>query len=280
MDHFRKNNMRKRFGQHFLTDNTVIHRIIEAFAPVNGQRIIEIGAGRGALTDVLIAHLNNTRITVIELDRNLASYLKQRYQKKSVNILAMDILDLNLCTLPEQTNINITGTNDIRPSDHNLRLLGNLPYNISTPLIFHLIKQLDTIQDMLFMVQKEVALRLAAKPGNKTYGRLSVMTRKALDCDMLFDVMPDAFCPPPKVISTVIRLTKKKSSLKPANLKIFNDVVNAAFSQRRKKLPNALANLAQPKHFEHANINVAERAENLSVEQYIALADAINCMPN
>lgn len=269
--------MRKRFGQHFLTDRTILQQIITAFSPANGQKIIEIGAGQGALTDAIIAKLDNTPITAIELDKDLAAYLKKRYADKFVEVIQMDILDANLHELTNRIDTNIAIDNNTKPATHthHLRLIGNLPYNISTPLIFHLLKQLSTIQDMLFMVQKEVALRLVAEPGNKQYGRLSVMTNIAVDCKMLFDVPPQAFHPPPKVNSTVIHITPKKTPLQPINYTIFNDVIIAAFSQRRKILCNSLAKLAQEQHFQHANVNPQLRAEVLSVQQYVALSDAI-----
>lgn len=270
---------RKRFAQHFLTDPTVVTRLIGAFAATRQQRIVEIGPGRGVMTDALVNSLNasntktaneqTTPITALELDRDLAQHLTNRYSPDLVKVVQGDVLQVKLGELLAED----TATANTAASQ--FRLIGNLPYNISTPLIFHLLNQLEYIQDMLFMFQKEVVLRLAAQPGNKNYGRLSVMTALLLDTEPLFDIPPQAFYPPPKVDSTVARLTPKKSPLKPRNQKIFAEVVATAFSQRRKTLRNALASIAQPEHFIAADIDSKLRAENLSVEQYIALADAL-----
>ena len=254
---------RKRFGQHFLTDHAILNRIVSAFGAAHGQRIVEIGPGQGALTDALVEKA--AHITAIEIDRDLAARLEQRYPPHQVTLIRADILAFNL--------------GDVVPADAppaRLRLIGNLPYNISTPLIFHLLEQVEHIQDMLFMLQKEVALRLAARPGNKNYGRLSVMTAMELDCEPLFEVPPHAFSPPPKVHSTVLRLTPKKHPLTARNRRIFNAVVRAAFGQRRKTLRNSLAALVQSEQFARAAIDPTLRAEALSVEQYIALADVIS----
>lgn len=290
---------RKRFGQHFLTDVAVLDRIVAAFAPARGQRILEIGAGRGALTEALLRALpatdsdstarveNAARVAVVELDRELAHRLQQRYSRAQVRVISGDALRLTLADLNAAADSNSNsnpdslqqhaggGQNRAASSCVRWRVLGNLPYNISTPLIFHLLRQLDAIQDMLFMLQQEVAQRLAAAPGGRQYGRLSVMAALAVDCELLFAVPPHAFHPPPQVQSTVLRLTPKKHPLQPRNPKIFQAVLAAAFCQRRKTLRNALAEWAQAEHFRAADINPQLRAETLSVHQYIALADAI-----
>lgn len=268
-----KQRPRKRFGQHFLTDPSFRHRLVSAFGHGDGGQILEIGPGRGALTDLLVADApaatvaaeKVAHVTVVELDRDLAQQLQRRYPPERVTVIQADILRFNLAdAIP-------AGAPSAR-----LRLIGNLPYNISTPLIFHLLGQVAHIQDMLFTLQKEVALRLAARPGDKNYGRLSVMTALDLDCEALFDIPPHAFDPPPKVDSTALRLTPKKRPLTARNRPVFNAVVAAAFGQRRKTLRNSLAALAQREHFARASIDPSLRAEALSVEQYIALADAVS----
>jgi len=254
---------RKRFGQHFLTDHSILNRIVSALGPKPGQQILEIGPGLGALTNVLLEKVS--RLTVVELDRDLAQRLVRRYSPERVSVIQADILSFNL--------------GDAIAAGHpngQVRLIGNLPYNISTPLIFHLLEQIDCIADMLFMLQREVAMRLAAEPGNRNYGRLTVMAAMALDCEPLFNVPPEAFDPPPKVDSTVLRLIPKPQPLVVRDRKLFNNVVAAAFSQRRKTLRNALKALVQPEHFTVANIDPGLRAEALSVHQFITLADSIS----
>ena len=266
----KKQSPRKRFGQHFLTDQSVLNRIVAALDSENdfaGQpQVVEIGPGRGALTDGLVAALQKkeANLIVVEIDRDLVARLRQRYPPQLVKVIQADILRFDLRDAIAADNPHAR-----------LQLLGNLPYNISTPLIFHLLAQVEHIHDMLFMLQKEVALRLCAQPGNKNYGRLSVMAAVELDCEPLFDIPPEAFDPPPKVDSTLLRLRPKKQPLKPRDRALFNAVVAAAFSQRRKTLRNALAKLVCEAHFIRAEVDAALRAEALSVEQYLALADAI-----
>ena len=264
-----KQSPRKRFGQHFLTDQSVLNRTVAALDSENnfaGQpQVVEIGPGRGALTDGLAAVLGekDASLIVVEIDRDLVTRLRQRYPPNLVKVIQADILRFDL-------------RDAMADNRHaRLQLVGNLPYNISTPLIFHLLAQVGHIHDMLFMLQKEVALRLCAQPGNKRYGRLSVMTAVELDCEPLFDIPPQAFDPPPKVDSTLLRLRPKKQPLKPRKHAVFNAVVAAAFSQRRKTLRNALAKLACEAHFIGAEVDPTLRAEALSVEQYIKLADAV-----
>ncbi|MDD9874206.1 MAG: 16S rRNA (adenine(1518)-N(6)/adenine(1519)-N(6))-dimethyltransferase RsmA [Gammaproteobacteria bacterium] len=255
---------RKRLGQHFLTDRAVVGRLVSAFAPAPGQRIVEIGPGRGALTGALlecVAHL-----TVVELDRGLAQLLQKRYPPHRVTVIHADILDFNLSDAAPA---------DVDAGAPRLRLIGNLPYNISTPLIFHLLEQIEWIEDMQFMLQKEVAQRLCAAPGGRNYGRLSVMAAMQIHCAPLFEVPPQAFHPPPKVDSTALRLAPKTPPLQARDRRMFSAVVAAAFAQRRKTLRNALAALAGREHFARAGVDPALRAEALSVEQYIALADAV-----
>ena len=262
-----KHRPRKRFGQHFLNDGAVLNRLVSAFEPAAGQRIVEIGPGLGALTDVLVGRAAGAAVTVVELDRDLAQRLRRRYSPRRVRVVRADILGFDLGGVAAA---------EAEGCGARLRLIGNLPYNISTPLIFRLLEQVEHIQDMLFMLQREVALRLCAVPGNKNYGRLSVMAGLQLDCEPLFDVPPQAFDPPPKVNSTALRLTPKKRPLLPRDRRLFEALVATAFSQRRKTLRNSLAALAQNDHFTRANINPTLRAETLSVAQYVALADVIS----
>ena len=259
-----KHRARKRFGQHFLLDGSVLQRMLAAFAPLAGQRILEIGPGLGALTDALVAHpaRSDFSLSAVEFDRDLVRRLRARYSLEQIQIIHADILNFDLAEIVDDSRTK-------------LRIIGNLPYNISTPLIFHLLAQVAEIDDMMFMLQREVALRLAAAPASKNYGRLSVMASLHLDCEMLFDVPPQAFSPPPKVMSTVLRLTPKKNPLRVGNRQVFNAVVAAAFSQRRKTLRNALSQLAQSEHFITAGISSNLRAEALSVQDYIALADVL-----
>jgi len=249
---------RKRFGQHFLIDQQILQRIASSFAPQATQNLVEIGPGLGALTDALLERVEH--VTVIELDRDLATMLKQRFDSNQLTIQQMDILS---CRLEDLERIY---------PDQKFRLVGNLPYNISTPLIFHLLQQIELIEDMLFMLQKEVAIRLAAKPGGKHYGRLTVMTALQLDATCLFDVPATAFDPPPKVESTVIRLKPKKQRMDFHQAQV-NQLVTAAFAQRRKTLRNALSKLVTIKQIEAAGIDPGARAETVSPEGFVKLSD-------
>lgn len=256
---------RKRFGQHFLTDQRVLTNIVNVFAPRNGQNLVEIGPGLGALTHPLLDRVE--RLTVIELDRDLAARLQQRYPPERLTVCQMDVLDADLSTIER-----------VDP-EKKLRLIGNLPYNISTPLIFHLLAQRHQIEDMVFMVQREVAMRLAASPGSKQYGRLSVMTSLSLQTECLFDVPPTAFEPPPKVDSTVIRLVPREESVAPEQLAVISKVVAAAFQQRRKTLRNALSGLVTDAMFDEADVLPSLRAEALAPAAFIALAAAVEKQP-
>jgi len=249
---------RKRFGQHFLIDQQTLQRIASSFAPKATQNLVEIGPGLGALTDVLLDRVEH--VTVIELDRDLATLLNQRYDSSRLTVRQMDVLSCRLEDLERSS------------PEQKFRIVGNLPYNISTPLIFHLLQQIELIDDMLFMLQKEVAIRLAAEPGGKHYGRLTVMTALQLDATCLFDVPATAFDPPPKVESTVIRLKPKIQKLD-FNLEQVGQLVTAAFAQRRKTLRNALARLVTVEQFEAAGIDPGARAETISPELFVELSN-------
>lgn len=250
---------RKRFGQNFLHDPMVIRRIIDTIHPLAGERVVEIGPGLGALTCPLLAVTGS--LDVIELDRDLIPLL----QKKCAGIGTLHVCNLDVLRFDFRELANGT----------TLRIVGNLPYNISTPLIFHLLKQLDVIQDMHFMVQKEVAERLAAAPASEHYGRLSVMVQLHCSVDLLFGVGPGAFNPPPKVDSTVIRLTPhREQPVKVTDADGFAALVNRAFSQRRKTLRNALKDWISAESMLSLGIDPGRRPETITLQEFAALSNA------
>ncbi|WP_027016524.1 16S rRNA (adenine(1518)-N(6)/adenine(1519)-N(6))-dimethyltransferase RsmA [Comamonas composti] len=247
---------RKRFGQNFLTDGGIIDAIVRAIAPEAGQPMVEIGPGLMALTQPLVERLG--RLTVIELDRDLALRLKLR---PDLDVVESDVLKVDFRALAQRLGVP------------RLRVVGNLPYNISSPILFHLLEQVDVIQDQHFMLQKEVIDRMVAKPATAAYGRLTVMLqwRYAMQ-DVLF-VPPGSFNPPPKVDSAVVRMLPRAQ---PAELdaKLLEELVQVAFSQRRKILRNTLGRWLEGKGFE-GEFDLQRRAEEVSVAEYEALAAAI-----
>jgi 16S rRNA (adenine1518-N6/adenine1519-N6)-dimethyltransferase len=247
---------RKRFGQNFLQDKNIIQKIINAIAPKKGDHIVEIGPGLGALTTQLLPILKT--MDVIELDRDLIPKLQAKCKDLGqLNIHQADVLKF-----------------DFKKLDDHLRIVGNLPYNISTPLIFHLLKQLDGILDMHFMLQKEVVERLAATPSNKNYGRLSVMVQYFCQVTKLFAVTPRAFYPVPKVESALVRLIPhKKVSLLARNTTLLEKVVKTAFSQRRKTIQNSLKALITQQQLIELNIDPKLRAEQLSVDDFVKISN-------
>lgn len=251
---------RKRFGQNFLHDQQVIDRIVASIAPRSSDVLLEIGPGQGALTRPLVE--SGAEIHVIEIDRDLVAALQQRFAGvDNITIHSCDALKTNFST--------ITGN---RP----FRLVGNLPYNISTPLIFHLLQWHQLVIDMHFMLQKEVVERMAAGPGSKRYGRLSVMTQFLCQVTPLFDVQAESFSPAPKVCSSIVRLTPLSAppfDTGPAGQ--LEKVVAAAFSQRRKTLRNSLRGLVDAGQILAAGIDPGQRAEQLSLSQFAALARAL-----
>ena len=272
---------RKRFGQHFLTDENVLERIVNVFHPADNELVLEIGLGAGALTERLLDRISH--LTVVELDRDLAATLSEKYDSDQLTIVQADILNFEIasvfnCSEPAGDALPVIADDLNVQTRNKVRIIGNLPYNISTPLLFHLLKSVEHIQDMVFMLQKEVAQRLSAAPGSKIYGRLSVMAALELDCQCLFDVPPQAFEPPPKVESTVIRLTPTPLSRAASRLihdRIrLNEIVKLAFSQRRKTLRNSLQQLVSDAQFENARVDSSKRAENLTVDQFIQLSNA------
>ena len=258
---------RKSLGQHFLRDANIIARIVDAVGDANGDggHILEIGPGRGALTAALLPRAD--RLTAVELDRELAARLAKNFTDPKLTIICRDILKFNL-----------RDCNRAHPTEK-LRIVGNLPYQITTPLIFHLLAQLEHIVDMHFMVQREVARRLCAYAGDTNYGRLSAMTALALNIEFLFDVSPAAFNPRPKVHSTVLRLTPKQNPLRVRDSAQLEKIVRAAFQQRRKTLRNALAGLVAAHQFDRAGVDPNLRPQQLTPQHYIALADAVAAAP-
>lgn len=251
---------RKRFGQNFLVDKQVIERICDTIAPVEGELLIEIGPGRAAITRPLLDR-GATLITV-ELDRDLAQDLEREFETFSaLRIHQGDALDTEFGVLAQG-----------RP----YRLLGNLPYNISTPLIFHVLSQDAAPIDMHFMLQKEVVERMAAAPGNRAYGRLGVMCQNLCTIDYLFDIGPAAFNPAPKVTSAFVRLIPRSEPLSGKSLlSDFANVVRQAFSKRRKTLHNSLSGMLSDKQISAAGSDPGQRAEQLSVTDFVRLAEQI-----
>lgn len=245
---------KKKFGQNFLQDPSVIERIILAFNPRKEECVYEIGPGQGALTDHLVDYTDN--LNLIEIDNDLVPLLRNKFRDKdNVTIHHQDALlwDIN--------------QNDIR-------IIGNLPYNISTPLLIKFLYQSSKISDMVFMLQKEVVKRICAPVGIKAYGRLSVMLQYAFDCEELFVVPPEAFYPRPKVDSQIIRLTRKKEIQKVV-LEDLESLVKQSFAQRRKTIKNNLKSLISEQQLIALGIDPKARPEQLSVEQFITLSNSL-----
>jgi 16S rRNA (adenine1518-N6/adenine1519-N6)-dimethyltransferase len=254
---------KRRFGQNFLQDQNIVKKIITAIAPKKGQHMVEIGPGLGALTRELLPILKV--MEVIELDRDLIPKLQNACTNLGqLNIHQADVLQFDFKKLLRAT----------RRAPGQLRIVGNLPYNISTPLIFHLLKQIDCISDMHFMLQQEVVDRLAAQPGSKTYGRLSVMVQYFCQVTKLFTVPPGAFYPAPKVYSAFVRLIPhKKISLPVTDSDMLEKVVKQAFNQRRKTIQNSLKKLISSEQLINLNINPKLRPEQLTVEDFVKICN-------
>ena len=249
---------RKRFGQHFLIDHGIIEAIVRAIAPTPTDHVVEIGPGQRALTDGLSQIAG--RLSVIEIDRDLVGALRSTYADKShVTVIEADALSQDFSAIGPQ-----------------LRVVGNLPYNISTPLLFHLLEHENVIHDMHFMLQKEVVDRIAANPCEKAYGRLSVMIGCSLTAEALFDVPPDAFNPPPKVQSAVVRLVPKPANERLGQSPCFNELVKQAFSMRRKTLRNSLRDWLSAQDIESFGIDPTRRTETLSVQEFDTLAQWVH----
>lgn len=249
---------RKRFGQHFLEDPDVIDAIVRAIAPTRGDTLVEIGPGLGAITGPLAGLAGE--LHCIELDRDLAASLKDRFAGHDrVTVHEADALGF-----------------DYRGLGNELRIVGNLPYNISTPLLFALLEQRDVVVDMHFMLQKEVVDRMAASPGSKAYGRLGIMLGCYLDVQPLFDVDRRSFDPPPAVTSAVVRLTPlPPGSRRIDDAAILGRVVATAFSQRRKTLRNALGKLFTVAELTELGVDPGARPETLTIDEFVALANYV-----
>ena len=248
---------RKRFGQHFLTDRAVIAGIVRAIAPVAGDRMVEIGPGRAALTEQLLAHLPG--LTAIEIDRDLAQRLRSRYAADRLNLIVADALSFDYGAL------SAAGP---------LRLVGNLPYNISSPLLVHLIGFRAQVLDQHFMLQKEVVERIVAAPGHSAFSRLSVMLQAFYDVELLFEVPPEAFDPPPKVESAVLRMLPHPGG-GACEFGSLEAVVARAFAQRRKMLRSTLIPWLEQKGVGTDSLDPTARAEDVPVRTYIDLAIAL-----
>jgi 16S rRNA (adenine1518-N6/adenine1519-N6)-dimethyltransferase len=248
---------RKRFGQNFLTDNNVLHNIIDAIAPRRGQAMVEIGPGLAAMTALLLKELEHMH--VVELDRDLVARLEKSYPRERLTVHAGDALKFDFASIPV-------------PAGQKLRVVGNLPYNISSPLLFHLAQYAPQVQDQHFMLQKEVVERMVAEPGSKTYGRLSVMLQWLYDMELMFVVPPTAFDPPPQVDSAIVRMVPRAQPLAVDRARL-EAVVQKAFSQRRKVIRNCLAGMFTEAQLVEAGIDPGARPETVSLEQYVALAN-------
>lgn len=246
---------RKRFGQNFLYDRHWIERIAKAVNATEGDDIVEIGPGQAALTRELIAGAGKVR--AVEIDRDLAAWLKETFPE-SLSLIEADALTLDWTQVAKNDN---------------LRVVGNLPYNISSPLLFKLLEAADHVKDQHFMLQKEVVERMVAQHGSKTYGRLSVMLQWRYRMQKLFDVPPGAFNPPPKVMSSVVRMIPKaKEEVPSVDFELFSSVVANAFSQRRKTIRNALSALLSAEEIAACDVDPGARAEALPLDAFVRLA--------
>lgn len=250
---------KKRFGQHFLHDRNIVAKMLRALSLQTSDRVVEIGPGLGALTFPLLEQL--PRLDVVEIDRDVIAWWQQQPQAQGkLHLHAQDALQLDLANL--------------RAADEPLRIVGNLPYNISTPLIFHFLQQRVHIRDMLFMLQKEVVDRITAEPDSRDYGRLAVMVQYFCDTHYLLHIGPGAFSPPPKVDSAVVYLKPWATLPHVAhNPEHFAAVVAQAFAQRRKTLRNTLKGMISPEQMESIGIDPQRRAETLSVADFVRLAN-------
>lgn len=250
---------RKRFGQNFLHDRHWIERIVRSIDPQPGETIVEIGPGQAALTREVIARAGHE--TAVEIDRDLAAFLREQFPETSLSLIEADALTLDW--------------KNVLPGER-LRIIGNLPYNISSPLLFKLMEAAERTIDQHFMLQREVVDRMVAEPGSKTYGRLSVMLQYRYQMVKLFDVPPGAFTPAPKVVSSIVRMVPRAvQTLPQVDLTLLGDVVAAAFQQRRKTLRNSLSAFAPAGLIEEAGIDPGARAETLSVADFVRLCSLI-----
>lgn len=252
---------RKRFGQNFLKDAGIIDRILRSIHAVSSDHLLEIGPGQGALTEGLLA--SDARLDVIELDQDLIPLLKLKFGLNPLFTLHQgDALKFDIGALVK--------------ADEKLRVVGNLPYNISTPLIFHLLSYHHAIHDMHFMLQKEVVERMAAEPGSGDWGRLTIMVQYFCQVEHLFNVPPECFTPAPKVDSAIVRLTPHQTLPYPAkDHQLLELLVREAFNQRRKTLRNTLKRLLSVEEIESVNVDSSLRPEQISLAEFVRLADQL-----
>lgn len=252
---------RKRFGQNFLKDQHIIDRIIQTIHPLDSDHLVEIGPGQGALTKQLAA--SGARLDCIELDRDLAAHLNNSYKDAdTVTIYQQDVLKFDLRQLTEQPQ--------------SLRIIGNLPFNISTPVLFYLLKSHALIKDMTFMLQLEVVQRMTAKPGQKNYGRLGIMLQYFCELEHEFNVPSAAFFPKPKVSSAIVRLRPhRQMPVTARDVDCLQTVVRTAFTQRRKTLKNSLKAIVSEEVLNQLPLDTGLRPENLSLADYVLISDAI-----
>ena len=249
---------RKRFGQHFLVDRSVVQQIVEVIAPLPDDNMIEIGPGMGAMTNPLLEELKT--LCVIELDKDLVQSLQSNPQ---LRVISADVLNVNF---------NELATKLAQTEFKKLRIVGNLPYNISTPILFHLLNFVEIVKDQHFMLQKEVVQRMVAEPSTSDYGRLSVMLQWRYEMTSMLDVEPEAFNPPPRVRSAIIRMTPRSD---PPQLEfgVFQSLVQVAFSQRRKLLRHSLGRWLEERQY-GGSFDLKRRAEEVGVDEFVALAQS------
>lgn len=250
---------RKRFGQNFLTDQGVLHDIIRVIAPQADDTMVEIGPGLAAMTQLLLQTLKHMH--VVEIDRDLVARLKKTFSAERLTIHQGDALAFDFAAIPV-------------PAGQKLRIVGNLPYNISTPILFHLAQFAPLVRDQHFMLQKEVVERMAAEPGSKVYGRLSVMLQWRYDMEMMMIVPPSAFDPPPQVDSAIVRMVPLAQPLACDGAKL-EQVVTTAFAQRRKVLRNCLGGLFGENELIDAGVDPQARAETVPLEAFVELANRL-----
>lgn len=252
---------RKRFGQNFLHDNNIIQKIVDSIAPTSEDHLVEIGPGQGALTKPLAR--SGAKLDCIELDRDLAGFLESQFaDKSSVKIFQHDVLKFKL--------------NNLATREKSLRIIGNLPYNISTPVIFHLLKSHHLISDMVFMLQLEVVQRLSASIGDKSYGRLGLMVQYFCEVEHLFNVPSAAFSPKPNVASAIVRLKPHNDfPLVAKDPECLQTVIRTAFNKRRKTLKNSLRDIISKTQLQSLPIDISLRPEKVSLSDYILLSDTI-----
>lgn len=249
----------KHFGQHLLNNIHYLEKILSALAPQEQELLVEVGPGMGALTKVILPHC--THLHVVEIDKRFIEYLQLNFDATKLTVHGQSALDFDFHSLVK--------------NEQKIRIFGNLPYNISTPLIFHFLEFKAHVQDMLFLLQTEVVDRMAAPPGDKTYGRLSVMVQYHCKVQSLFHIPPSAFTPPPKVNSSVVKLIPYQRVDVAHNYTTFKNIVNAAFQQRRKTIRNALHAFLSESQLIEVGIEPQRRAEMLSVEDYVRISNII-----